>query len=192
MRYFALFLTIFFIAVSFLYFDKDIALFFEKNRNLRNVFEVITFFGRAELYLIPSLLVYLIYRKKELIKRYAILLFFSVTISGIVVNILKIIFARYRPKMLFSENLYSFSWFDVGYNVASFPSGHTTVAFAAMVSLSFVWPKFRYIFLSLAALIGFSRIVLGAHYLSDVLAGALLGSFTSYIIYKKLFRKNHG
>ena len=192
MRYLVLFLAILTIIVSIFFFDKDIAIFFEKNRDLRDFFEIVTFFGRAELYLIPSLLVYLIYRKKELIKRYAFFVFSSVALSGVVVNILKIIFARYRPKMLFSENLYGFSWFDVGYNVASFPSGHTTIAFAAMVSLSFVWPKFRYIFLSLATLIGFSRIVLGAHYLSDVLAGALLGSITSYIIYKKLFRNNHG
>ncbi len=192
MKYLVFFLTILTIFVSIFFFDKDIAIFFEKNRDLRDFFEIVTFFGRAELYLIPSLLVYLIYRKKETIKRYAFFVFSSVALSGIAVNILKIIFARYRPKMLFSENLYGFSWFDIGYNLASFPSGHTTIAFAAMVSLSFVWSKFRYIFLSIAALIGFSRIVLGAHYLSDVLAGALLGSITSYIIYKKLFRNNHG
>ena len=58
----------------------------------------------------------------------------------------------------------------------SFPSGHTTTSFALAIALTFRWPKLGPFVLPLAALIGLSRIVVGAHYPTDVAAGALLGS----------------
>lgn len=71
----------------------------------------------------------------------------------------------------------------------SFPSGHTTEAFAFVTSLSIVSPKKR-ISLPLylwAFLVGYSRIYLGVHYPSDVFAGMLLGISTSLIIYQLLY-----
>ena len=57
----------------------------------------------------------------------------------------------------------------------SFPSGHTQTAFGAATYLSCLYPAASPIFLGLAALTGLSRIALGVHYPSDVLAGALFG-----------------
>ena len=59
---------------------------------------------------------------------------------------------------------------------ASFPSGHASGAFALAVSLGLLVPRARIPALALATLVGLSRIWLGVHYLSDVIAGALLGS----------------
>ena len=58
----------------------------------------------------------------------------------------------------------------------SFPSGHTMTAFAIALVISYFYPTLEGPLYFLALSIGFSRIVLGMHYLSDVLAGALLGT----------------
>jgi undecaprenyl-diphosphatase len=59
---------------------------------------------------------------------------------------------------------------------SSFPSGHTSSSFALAVALTVRWPKLGPFVLPLAALVGLSRVVVGAHYPTDVAAGALLGS----------------
>jgi undecaprenyl-diphosphatase len=58
----------------------------------------------------------------------------------------------------------------------SFPSGHTITAFAVAVSLAAFYPDLGIGLLFCAASIALSRILLGMHFLSDVLAGALIGS----------------
>ncbi len=75
----------------------------------------------------------------------------------------------------------------------SFPSGHTTAAFAVAGIItrmcSEVWGKAAY---AIAGLIGFSRLYLGVHYPTDVLVGLAVGTFSSGFIhtgYQKLFHK---
>ena len=59
----------------------------------------------------------------------------------------------------------------------SFPSGHTTHAFLMVTLLAGFFPVLLLPALVWALLVGISRVYLGVHYLSDVLAGALLGTF---------------
>ncbi len=75
----------------------------------------------------------------------------------------------------------------------SFPSGHTTAAFATATSLSLSVKKWEiavpaYLY---AGLVGYSRMRLGVHYPSDVLAGALIGIGSGLLVWKidKLIRK---
>jgi len=61
----------------------------------------------------------------------------------------------------------------------SFPSGHTAAAFLMARSLSFQFPELSTFLFVIAALIGFSRVYLRVHYPTDVMAGAILGLFSS-------------
>lgn len=58
---------------------------------------------------------------------------------------------------------------------ASFPSGHSTASFAVATSLALCWPSATAISIPLATLVALSRIYLGYHYPSDIMAGTLLG-----------------
>jgi undecaprenyl-diphosphatase len=58
----------------------------------------------------------------------------------------------------------------------SFPSGHTMTAFSIALVVSYFYQPLEGPMYFLAASIALSRVVLGMHYLSDVLAGAVLGS----------------
>ena len=64
----------------------------------------------------------------------------------------------------------------------SFPSGHTITAFAVAVSLSRFYPDLATGLLFCAVSIAASRILLGMHFLSDVLAGAAIGSLIAYLV----------
>lgn len=68
----------------------------------------------------------------------------------------------------------------------SFPSGHTSMAFATATSLTLAYPKWYIIVPSYtwASTVAYSRMDLGVHYPSDVLIGALVGAGSAYLTYK--------
>jgi len=66
--------------------------------------------------------------------------------------------------------------------IHSFPSGHTGGSFAFFGVLFFAWRRYGWLFLPLAALIGWSRIYLNVHHLSDVVVGMFLGLFISWLV----------
>ena len=79
----------------------------------------------------------------------------------------------------------------------SFPSNHALNNFAAAFFLMRLYPNYKWIFLVVATLVSISRIYLGVHYPSDVIAGALLGAAFVYLfsiaalkIEKYFIRKN--
>jgi undecaprenyl-diphosphatase len=64
----------------------------------------------------------------------------------------------------------------------SFPSGHASSSFAAAFALGRVWPAASIPLWALAGAIAFSRWYLGVHYLTDTLAGALLGLAVAWFV----------
>jgi len=65
----------------------------------------------------------------------------------------------------------------------SFPSGHTMTAFAVAIPLALFYPTITLGLLFCALSIAMSRILLGMHFLSDVVAGALIGTGLGYLGY---------
>jgi undecaprenyl-diphosphatase len=59
---------------------------------------------------------------------------------------------------------------------SSFPAGHAATAFAGAVVLAFVVPRAAPVLFAVAVLIAFSRVYVGVHYPTDVLAGAAIGA----------------
>lgn len=111
----------------------------------------------------------------------AILIGSSVVIAGVITTALKYSVQRTRP---FNEYPDIKQLTPAG--SLSFPSGHTSAAFSFATGLSIAYPKWYVIAPSFfwASAAGYSRMHLGVHYPSDVLAGAIIGSGSAYLSYK--------
>lgn len=119
----------------------------------------------------------------------------SYFLSGIIAQVLKYFVTEARPAYFLSNAVYPHFIEGVTlHNYHSFPSGHTASAFALAAVLSFFTANknYSFIFLIVAASVGYSRIYLGQHFLDDVLAGSVIGVFSSAVcwIYLKSFLHN--
>jgi len=66
----------------------------------------------------------------------------------------------------------------------SFPSGHSTTAFAVAICLGSFYPEIRMPLLLLAANVAASRVIVGMHFLSDVVVGSGMGALLGYMAYR--------
>lgn len=141
------------------------------------VFGVITRFGEGGVYLVPLGLAFLwfLVRGAERWAWRTGLVFAAIALPGIVADIVKPVFGRARPVLLFRENLSGFTWVGAHADSWSFPSGHSITVAALAVSLYAIYPPLWPAYALLAVAVMASRIVLDMHYLSDVIAGAYLG-----------------
>ena len=86
---------------------------------------------------------------------------------------------RVRPSDVGPFAYVPWSWRN---EYASLPSGHSTTAFAAAVAIAAIWPKARIPMLVYAAIIALSRVVITAHFVSDVVAAAFVGGFGAILV----------
>lgn len=102
----------------------------------------------------------------------------SLAISFILGFLLKKVLSRPRPYVAMADtNAIDKIWRDY-----SFPSGHTTASFSLAINYAMFYTQFAIPLALVAILVGISRIYLGHHYPSDILAGAALGMGTTIFI----------
>lgn len=106
--------------------------------------------------------------------RGSLLVLAAMVVGGLVTLVLKQVVARARPEVFFDAGYYGLGTPFAGDPFDSFPSSHTLTAFAVAAALAKLVPVLRWPLFLLAAAVGLSRLVNLDHYLSDVLAAALV------------------
>ena len=206
-------LTLLFIVFSYLFLDKPIAYYFIKHaQEYDSLGTFLSIFGEStwELTIAPlGFLFFRYYKKNELYAQRFLFLLYANLFSGMLSVILKNLFARMRPWGLQDgTNEYGFLLFqnfDMGlvekfkYQIhilmgeatphISFPSGHATTLFTAAVYMYILFPKQWFLWFMSASVFSTARIMANDHFLSDVVAGALLGTLSTLFIYSKMKEK---
>lgn len=109
-------------------------------------------------------------------------LFLAIGVPGLAVSIVKRMIGRARPLATGHIDPFAFAPFIWRADYSSLPSGHATTAFSVLVAFGTLWPRARTALLLYALLILASRIMVMAHYPSDVLAGAVVGSVGAIMV----------
>ena len=178
-RYLVLYLIGVLLLLVGIIFDKEIVSFLSQNR-ISALNQVISFFsfpwlgsiGFWAVILALMSFIFLMNNKKQWI----LPVWISMILSAIFVYILKLAFIRVRPfEALDIENLLSADGW-------SFPSGHATAVFSMWAMLDKEFSRLKWWWLAFAVLVAFSRLYTGVHYLTDVVAGALIGYTISLLV----------
>lgn len=161
---------------------------------LDSFFKLSNYLGEAMMFVVVLLV--LLFVKL----RYFLLGLSTLLLAGAAVQSLKHYVFNHmpRPYLYFEQvtELYFVPGVKV-YKHFSFPSGHTTVAFALFCFLALITPnkKLGILFLLCAVLGGLARIYLAQHFLMDVFAGSVLGSsiavITFYLFSRAQWYQNH-
>lgn len=154
----------------------------DRNKNLDPTFKLVTN-SAVPISVATPIIIYSValIKKDSTIKKQAIFIGETFLVNAFITTALKHTIKRSRPFETYPDIDQAAS--SLG---KSFPSGHTSLAFATATSLSLAYPKWYVIAPSFAwaATVGYSRMHLGVHYPSDVFAGAIIGSGSAYLSYK--------
>ena len=144
----------------------------------RTIFGFVTRLGEGGVYLVPLGLIFLsaCFKREPLWATRTGFIFVTLAVPGLLADIMKPVFARARPVLLFRDNLFGFTWGSPHANAWSFPSGHSVTVAALAIALYAIYPPAWPAYALLALAVMASRIILDQHYLSDVIAGFYLGT----------------
>ena len=120
----------------------------------------------------------------------AIYIFATLAVSGLLAQLIKHLVGRARPPLMQSFGPYHFDFLSMKNSLASFPSGHSTTAFAMATALGLLLPRWRIPLFVLATLIAASRVAVEAHYASDIVAGGVLGVVSALAVTRFLAGMN--
>jgi undecaprenyl-diphosphatase len=164
-------------------------------RWVRRIFNWITWFGNSGWFLWPTGILLLVIaaspREKLTLFSQAVLaaiavrtgfIFLAIGVPALFVTIIKRVIGRARPYVWESVDPYSYAPLVWNSAYASLPSGHATNAFAAAVAIGALWPRARVPMWIFALVIAISRVVVNAHYPSDAIAGAIVGTIGALLV----------
>jgi len=116
----------------------------------------------------------------------------SVALGGLVINVVKVVVARARPRLLIADGTYGVHGFDIDADWNSFPSGHSQAIAALAAALGLIWPRWRFVFLALAVLPAAARMVMVNHFAADVVGGYAAGTLVTFALARALTRRGLG
>lgn len=148
-----------------------------KSKFLDKVMLRITNLGSV-MFIFPFIFVLIILRNKEA-RTIGIQSAITLCISQTITYSLKSLLSRERPYNI----LKNLNTFDIILKDYSFPSGHTSASFSVATIIALNIPELSLFAISIAFLIGISRIYLGVHYPTDVVAGIIIGVGSGIIVY---------
>ena len=105
--------------------------------------------------------------------------FLAIALPGLAVTVGKRLIGRVRPSELGPFAYEPWSWKPA---FASLPSGHATTAVAAAIAIGALWPKLRAPLWIYALTIAASRVIIQAHFVSDVVAAGFVGGFGAILV----------
>ena len=108
--------------------------------------------------------------------------FSAIALSGIAAILFKMLIGRARPRVLMAEDWYGIDPIGFTSSYQSFPSGHATTAFTVAFVIAFLWPRLIYPAMVIAASVALCRVVVNAHFLSDVIAGGILAAVVTSLL----------
>jgi undecaprenyl-diphosphatase len=119
-------------------------------------------------------------------------LFTAIAVPSLFATIVKRFIGRARPGVGGSVDPFLFDPTKWTAAYAGLPSGHSTTAFAVLVAFGTLWPRARTILLIYAVLIAVSRVMVTAHYPSDVMAGGLVGTVGAMMVRRYFAQRRLG
>lgn len=130
----------------------------------------------------------------------AALLLLSAVLGGLFYTVIKWLVGRHRPvngiePFHLDELAGGLKGLFVPPPNLAFPSGHATLSFATAAALCILLPRWRWLFVLLAAVVCAERVLENAHYVSDVIAGAGLGVLAALVaeaLVGRFGEKRHG
>ena len=205
-------ISLLFMVFSYFYLDVAIARYFIAHKQqFHELGDILSIGGQSKWYIgisVIGILIYKFYKQNTLyLQRYLFILYANI-FSAFVALIIKVIIGRVRPWGI-ENGGHEYGIFKLFSHITpalfkhhhikeiihsidtyvSFPSGHAVTAFAMFTYMSILFPRFRYLWLLIALLVGVSRIFADDHYLSDVVGGAVVGVTSTVVIYRLMKEK---
>jgi membrane-associated phospholipid phosphatase len=159
----------------------------------------ITHLAKAAHWLVAAIVAYLLARLARLFHPHDPLVFAvqdaalafiaSLALGSVALHILKRLVGRRRPRDEIEMHLYEFKFWTFKADYNSLPSGHALTIFSVAATATCMEPRLAIVWFTIAAVLSATRVLLTAHFVSDVLIGAGMGLISSHIVLTSFFTR---